>query len=157
MKPMYWFCVILSLFVLFWDAYHEHKALHAEENEEDKLTQPTSEVEPCTNDEFSNLIPLEKTALDAYSQRSMAFLNQKTGAVLTTTDIIEYNAPDLPMRKYQRRRRSDVAYCWLLCENIRPEILKTTLRAIGFPIFCVFLGISSLLFERDLERKMKES
>jgi hypothetical protein len=156
MKPMYWFCEILSLFILFWDGYHEHKALHAEENEGDNFTtQPTSEVEPCTDDEFSNLIPLEKTALDAYGQRSMAFFNKKTGAVLTTTDIIEHDALDLPMRKYQRRL--DVACCWLLCENIRPEILKTTLRAIGFPIFCIFLGISSLLFERDLERKMKES
>jgi hypothetical protein len=155
MKPIYWFCVILSLFILFWDSYQESKALHAEGNEEDKPTQPTSEVEPCTDDEFSNLIPLEKTALDAYGQRSMAFLNKKTGAVVTCTEIIEHDAPDLPMRKF--RRRSDVACCWLTCENIRPEILQTPLRAMGLPFFCVFLGINYLLLERDVKRERKES
>jgi hypothetical protein len=161
MKPMYWFSVILSLFVFFWDSYQEHKALHAEGkcqcvgHEEAKLTQSTSEVEPCTDDEFSNLVALEETALDAYGQRSMAFLNKKTGAVLTCTDLIEHDALDPPMRKY--RRRLDIACCWSLCENIRPEILQKTLRAMGLPFFCVFLGVNYLLLGRDVKRERKES
>lgn len=163
MQPLYWLGVILSFLIVIWDGYQQGYELQstedmirasAENGSEEEKAEAERAIEAFANDKFSDVEALGKTALDAYGRRSTAYLNKKTGAIITSTDMTEHYIQDVPMRKYQRR--ADVAWCWLLCEGVRPQVVRIVLRAIGVPFFLVFLGVNFLLLERDIKKERKE-
>lgn len=161
-QPLYWLAIISSVLITLWESYWQHKRQRIEEDKAGKRKENPSKSAQAeeldalsTDDDFSDLLPLEKTARDSYGRRSMAFINRKTGAVITSTEVTEHGVPDGPVRRFHRR--CDVALCLLLCENIRPESLRTVLRAASLPFFYCFLAINSFWLRKDIEREMKQA
>lgn len=114
-------------------------------------TQPTEQPPDDDSNEPIEGTPLFKTAIDPHGHRSMLFRIDKTGELMTFTEINERNLPPGgPMQGWFRRY--DRFMCWMLFENIRPGRLRIACQYLCAPLVWGFLGYNQVRFHWDLWR-----
>lgn len=111
------------------------------------------EIQKAMEEEYDT-VPLWKTALDPYGRRSMAFRRQKTGRVVTFTELNEQRwAHDAIMRHWFNRH--DKILCWMLYEGVRPGILRKTLQFLSYPLMWICLGYNHLRLSWDIWKESR--
>lgn len=95
--------------------------------------------------------PLEQTALDRYGRRSMAYRHEKTGRIVTYTEITERTL-DVPEDRVGQNimlrsfRRTNNMMCWSLFENVKPGLLRTALQYLSIPFMLLHVGYNQVRF-----------
>jgi hypothetical protein len=85
------------------------------------------------NPYFPHYVTLHRTTIDSCGRRSMAYFHKPMGKIIPDTERFDIDIPTQSLR--DDYRRNDILQCWMLCEVVRPQLLRQGLQYLMKPMY----------------------